>query len=546
VKPLLFRGTATAVLLALITSATAAPVTPPMAPPMKPPAPGPVADALSAMAQELGAATPPTMPVQQRMETLIKFRHSPATAAKLEKIYGSTPAWTLSRLPPTNAAAANGTALYRGALSALHFKDTDGSTVDWDPLAVEIGVRADGKAMNFVGHWPQLTSVSKDVRIAMRNMTVEGKQERSADGLWFGAAWVDIASVVFEPTRGGPRIALEGMRTDQRMSDRQKLVDLGYQFQIKRIAVGTDGVDNFKLSTRLTGIDRQTMLELQAYGEKQAAAGQPATAAEKRAALVPMLNAMARGAIRSGTALDIDELSASFHGQTLRANGRVSLENAVEADADNAPALLKKLVVKLHVTAPMALLREVTNVLAEVQVKARNKGAANPREVAQLAGSMNDIALGKMVSSGYVRVEGDTLISDIEFNGGNGGLRINGKAAALPQLPGVMPPGSGLAGGAGAGLMQARRIDDRCKLPDYPADVVTADSPLSLTMRLIVKADGSVRNVTLAVPSARPDYDQAVLAAAARCVYIPALRNGQPVDTPVAWKVTREAGSVRP
>jgi TonB family protein len=256
-----------------------------------------------------------------------------------------------------------------------------------------------------------------------------------------------------------------------------------------------------------------------------------------------MLNAMARGAIRSGTALDIDELSASFHGQTLRANGRVSLENAVEADADNAPALLKKLVVKLHVTAPMALLREVTNVLAEVQVKARNKGAANPREVAQLAGSMNDIALGKMVSSGYVRVEGDTLISDIEFNGGKGGLRVNGKAAALPALPGLT---SGAATGAGAGLMQARRIDDRCKLPDYPADVVTADSPLSLTMRLIVKADGSVRNVTLAVPSTRPDYDQAVLAAAARCVYIPALRNGQPVDTPVAWKVTREAGSVRP
>jgi TonB family protein len=194
----------------------------------------------------------------------------------------------------------------------------------------------------------------------------------------------------------------------------------------------------------------------------------------------------------------------------------------------------------------MALLREVTNVLAEVQVKAKNKGAANPREVAQLAGSMNDIALGKMVSSGYVRVEGDMLVSDIEFNGGKGGLRINGKPAALPPLPGVMPAGSGLAGGAGAGLMQARRIDDRCKLPDYPADVVTADSPLSLTMRLIVKADGSVRNVTLAVPSARPDYDQAVLAVAARCVYIPALRNGQPVDTPVAWKVTREAGSVRP
>ena len=65
-------------------------------------------------------------------------------------------------------------------------------------------------------------------------------------------------------------------------------------------------------------------------------------------------------------------------------------------------------------------------------------------------------------------------------------------------------------------------------------------------MRLIVKADGSVRNVTLSSPSGRPDYDQAVLAAAARCVYIPALRNGQPVDMPEVWKVVREPGMCRP
>ena len=106
----------------------------------------------------------------------------------------------------------------------------------------------------------------------------------------------------------------------------------------------------------------------------------------------------------------------------------------MEADAANLPQLLKKLVLRLHVQAPVALLREVTRTLAEQQIKAKNKGVADPQAVAQLAASMNDIALGKLVSGGFVRVEGEQLVSDIEYRGG---LKINGKAVDLPAIPGV-------------------------------------------------------------------------------------------------------------
>lgn len=522
---------------------------PPTGAPVKaaPPAPGPVAQALTAMTVELGGASKSSMPLHQRFDSLLQFRHTPATAAKLARIYGGATPWTLTRLP--NSAGADGWH-YRGVLAALQFKDVDGSTVEWAPAVFDFAIGADDRSLTMHGAWPQLTSSDKSARMTVRDVKMRGAQARSSDELWFGDSRFDIGSVAVDLATPGQRFEIDGISVATSMIDRGANVELGYELGMRRMAAAGESIDNFRLATRVTAIDRAGMLELQAMGHKDAGAGAGTPEQQRqqaRQAMLPALQAFARSAVRKGTALEIDELSASYHGQTLRASGRVALEGALEADVDNPAALLKKIVARFTVKAPMALLREVANGVARLQVRAKNKAEGSPREVAQLAGSLNDIMLGKLMSNGYARVEGDVLVADIEFNAARGGLRINGKAVALPALP------TGAGAGAAAPLasaspqmMQARRIDARCVLPDYPADVVKSDAPLKLAMRLLVKADGSVRNVTLAAPSGRPDYDQAVLAAAARCVYIPALRNGQPVDTPVLWKVERELGTTHP
>ncbi len=495
---------------------------------------------MTALVQELSAATPTSMPVQQRLDALLQFRHSPATAALLENIYGSTPAWTLSRLP-----SADGAAHYRGELAALHYSDANGST-DWAALPITLAVSGDGRTVTYSGSWPSLASVDKTVRIDMRGLTLAGQQQRAADQLSLGSVSVDLASMAFEPVSGGPRFVMEGIHNDSSMDEQAGRLGIGYQLAVRRIAVGGDGVDNLKLVTRFGPLDRASMLELQALGQRPLATG--ASVQQRQAQLAPVLKALARGVIRSGSVLEIDELSASFHGQTIRASGRLSLDKAVEADADNLPALVNKLVGRLDLKAPLALLTAVSTTMAELQVRAANQGVAAPPAVAQLAATINDTLLGKMVSSGLVRVDGDLLVTDIVYSG-SGGLRINGKAASLPAVGSKRSSAAGnvssTAGGAPS-MLQARRIEGRCTLPDYPADIVKEDTPLSLTLRLLVKADGSVRHVTLAAASTRPAYDQAVLAAAARCAYLPALRNGQPVDVPVAWKIVRETGSTRP
>jgi TonB family protein len=497
-------------------------------------APGPVADALTSLMTELSTATPASMPTHQRLDALLQFAPSATAAAKLARIYGSTPPYTFSR-----QAAGTGGWNYRGVLSPLHFKDQDGSTVDWDAATTDIAVGKDDRSLTVQASWPRLVSADRMMRVSLLDARMSGKQVRAEDGLWFGSALVDIASVNFAPA-SGPVMAIKDIHIEQAIAPQAsnaRLAQIDYSMRAARIGFGDEGIDQLHVATRVTGLDRASLEHMQNLSE------QHLSAEARKAAMPSMLTALAKGAVRGGTALEIDDLSASFHGQTLRASGRVHLEGATDADAEQLPSLLKKMVARLTVKAPLALVREVANVVATAQLKAKAKdGKPDPQAVAQLAASMNDIFIGKMVSGGFVRLDNDMLVADIELKGGTG-LRINGKPVALPTpaTAGVPPVAS-----ASPQMMQARRVDDRCTLPAYPADVVKADAPLQLSMRLIVKADGSVRNVTLASPSTRPDYDQAVLAAAARCVYIPALRNGQPVDAPVLWKVVREAGTLHP
>ena len=59
-------------------------------------------------------------------------------------------------------------------------------------------------------------------------------------------------------------------------------------------------------------------------------------------------------------------------------------------------------------------------------------------------------------------------------------------------------------------------------------------------------ADGTISKLMLARGSGLPAYDEAVLAAAAHCIYIPALRDGKPVAVPATWDIVRAPGSLRP
>jgi TonB family protein len=107
---------------------------------------------------------------------------------------------------------------------------------------------------------------------------------------------------------------------------------------------------------------------------------------------------------------------------------------------------------------------------------------------------------------------------------------------------GVEQPAVPLAGN----VLRARQLEDACRLPDYPDDVVRADQPLRVTLAYRVDAEGRVRDAAVTAPSGQPAWDAALVAAMGNCAYLPALRDGSPIALPMTWTITRERGTRRP
>ncbi|WLI89869.1 DUF945 family protein [Massilia sp. R2A-15] len=499
------------------------------------PAPRPVAkpsavmDAMLSTMRELQAADKSKLPMRERLDALAEFHHTPETAQKLKTVFGSERPWTLARLP-----VSNGRYDYVGTLAPLHYTSEAGENYEWAPLTLKVSLDKASRNMTTNGSWPSLVFDDKNVHVAVRDISLSAKQKRGFGDLWFGASQASIASVQFDVKKDGTKVALEDIRFHGNLVERPKAADLAYGFSIKSITALGEKVDNVKFAMRMTNIDKATMAELKVLGEKANSNAPGSTPEQQLAAMQPVFKSLGKAVIQRGAAWEIDEISAGYKGNTASLKGRVTVEGASDADLANMPALVKKIVARFNIRVPVALVRDITTNVATRQVSAQAKGGpANPQTVAQIAQSMHDIIIGKMVGGGYARIEKDVLVSDIEFRGGV--LRINGKEIALPAFNAPRTP-----------PLQARRIESRCVLPDYPESVVRGEQPFELSISFVVKADGTVADVGIVKPSQIPAYDQALLAAMEHCAYMPALIDGKPVQMPTTWHIVSEPGQARP
>jgi TonB family protein len=214
----------------------------------------------------------------------------------------------------------------------------------------------------------------------------------------------------------------------------------------------------------------------------------------------------------------------------------VALQGATRADLDNIDRLTKKVVARFEVRLPMALVSEIAATFAAKQVAAQaaqRGGSADPQTVAQLRQNMTDLVVGKLVGPGFARLENDVLVSTLEWK--NGILSANGKPVPLPK------PNQNTAAVPGT-ILQARLVEGSCTLPGFPDEVVRADRALRQRIDFTIGVDGRVKDARVGQPSGFPDYDRAMLEALARCTYIPALRDGKPIELRSSRESVRSAG----
>jgi TonB family protein len=495
------------------------------------PKPGPVADAMQSALRELQLAQDPRLPLPVQLDRVAGMRYTPETAAKLRTVFGDEQPFTILRQP-----GKPGRLSYQARLQPLRYAGEAGSRVDWDEALLDLDMDQAGKTVDFEGHWNTVSAEDPTMRLRAEGITFSGRQSRSHDRLWFGHGQVRIASVRGESPQtpnAGMDLSMDELSMSWRTVDRAKTVDMQFQQRIGSIAAAGEKIEDLRFDMRIVNIDRASMVALQAASERQRKDLAAMTPEQQAEAIKPLLFGFGKAALVRGSAIEIDEISARFRGNKASIRGRVKLDGAVESNLQDVGTLLKKIVARFEIRVPVAMVRDVASAVAE-----RQKQPA-------MGQTMSDVVIGKLVGGGFARIEDDVLVSNIEFRDGK--LSANGKEIALPQAAaGAAPLVKSQRSNLPPGALQARRIEESCRLPDYPDEVVSMDQPLRVTFAYRVDVDGNVRDARVVAPSRVPAWDQAALEAVGRCRYIPALQDGKPIEVQMSWSVMRAAGSRHP
>lgn len=524
---------------------TTAPAPKPPAPVKAPAPPSPTAQALHAALGEVRAGRA-TASYAQWLDSLPGFRFSGATAALLVRQLGTDKLFTVQRQD-----AAGGAREYVLSAPALRHTAPDGSSIAWDPMRATLQLQADGHAATNRFSVPRLTMEDNTARFTLRNL--QGALDSADIDSPYGdmKAEVDAVQILTKPD--GSTIAMDGLFAKVAVTDRGDKASMLYETGMRTLTVQGERLDDLHLALRVSGIDKaaleksvqlgkQIEAQQQRQQQQQQQRSQPPTAAERSALMLPVLRQLGLALMAKGAVMDLDDLSIAYRGSTARLHGQAHLEAGAPADLDQPAMLLKKIVVHADLGVPVAMVRAFTENMAKKQL-ARQQSGADAATIAKAGAAIYDAMLRAALANGYVRVEGDMLVTTIDVR--DGAVRINGKPLPLPR-PDAPVAAEVAAVNRSTGMMRARRIAEKCLLPAFPPEVVAGDQALSLALQLTVNPDGSVGRLALTRPSDWPAYDQAVLAAAARCTYIPALRNGQPVAVSEVWEVVRVPGSARP
>jgi uncharacterized protein YdgA (DUF945 family) len=510
-------------------------------PPVAKPAPGPVADAMQSALRELQLAQDPRQPLPIQLDSMAAVRYTPETGAKLRAVFGNEQPFTIARQP-----AKPGRLLYRLRLQPLHYAGQNDARVDWDEALIDLDMDKAGKTVDFSGSWNTISASDPSFRLSAENMSLAGHQRRSQDKLWFGNGQLRIGRVRGDTPQNpnaGTELTMDDLRMDWHTVERPKTVDMQFQQRIGSIAAAGEKVEDVRFDMRLVNIDRASLVALQAAGERQRQQLKTMTPEQQLAAMKPMFQTMGKAAIVRGSAIEIDEISARYRGNKASIRGRIGFAGAVEADLQDLTKLVKKIVARFEIRVPVAIVRDVAGVVAERQ--ARQQGAAaNPMPPAQVGQTITDVIVGKLVGGGFARIENDVLVSNVEFRDGK--LTANGKEVTLPKpAPGGAPPVQGQRSSLPPNALQARRIEDSCRLPDFPDEVLAQDKTLHASFAWRVDEAGKVENVRVIAPSGYPGWDQTMVEVLGQCRYIPALQGGKPIGLKVDWNVIRTAGGPR-
>ena len=380
-------------------------------------------DALTALGTELKAAIGAGKgnPIPY-LDKLAAHEYSDATKQKLTKVFGNTEPLTIKR-----SEADGGAVAYAVTAPAHTYRDQDATTFSWSELGVNLLVDKAGQNMTSSGNWSAFSVAGKNVTMTASDMTLESKQRRSTQNIWLGTVKAGIGKVAITPV-AGPGVVMEDMTFASNVTQHGKMIDIGYESQIKAIKVVGESVDDFRFAMRMLNIDMRTLEKMTDAITEAEQAGK--TKDQQLAVIMDQFKLLGKSAALRGTSVEIDDFSLGFHGNRAVIKGIVSLLKGSDADFVTTAKFANKVVARLQVRVPLALVNDIAK--AVMTKEAQGKGEKPSVDgIAQAAQSVTDVIVGKVITGGFAKLEDGVLVSLIEFKGGK--LTFNGKEVALPK-----------------------------------------------------------------------------------------------------------------
>nr|WP_315250579.1 DUF945 family protein [uncultured Duganella sp.] len=399
--------------LAIPTFATAAK-------PKPPEVPSELSHTVTRAAQELKVLQGESNFVRQ-LDNYAKFEFSPELRPKLKAIFGSERPFPLERVP----GSAKGQIDYVGKLAAHSYKQPNGTEFSWTDAVLNITTDKAGRAVSGNGSWPSLLVTGPGSAFSMVNMRLNSKQQRGADGVTYGDVNLKIGVITARALQaeGGSKevMRLNGVEFRSDVMRRGTAAEIAIRTTVEAITVGNEQVDHANFAFRFTKIPAKALAELDKSIRVQE--NSKLSQAEQSKQQLKVMTDFGKRALVAGATLVIDDLSASYHGNTASVKGSIGFSRLVESDFKGFAEWMKKMVARFEVRVPVALVKDASRAFAAKSIDASAPDAA--QQIDKAADGMVSVVVGKVVTSGYAVIEKDELRAIIDIK--NGKLIVNGK-----------------------------------------------------------------------------------------------------------------------
>ncbi|WP_284198387.1 DUF945 family protein [Chitinimonas prasina] len=368
---------------------------------------------------ELSPLVSSELALEAKLERIEKFDFSEPTQQRLKKLFGNARPLHFSKQK-----LADGDIAVDFKLDPLKYHDEPAaSLMNWSGMAGRALVKSDMRRVTMTASSDTLDMDNKELTLKATGLTMASSQMKGPLDLWFGNGEARVEQVTVTPKRLPMTVQLHALRYGFDMQAKGKTVVIGYTGSIKAIKWGEDSVEDANLAVRISGLQLEALAAMNKDAKAQAAKKQVPAAQLDAALAMVMKHGVAM--VKQGVVLDVDDISARYHGHKAQIKGQVKLAKLTDRDLQNFDRIMKKVQLRFDASVPLGMVRELSRTM---MAKQGGEGV-DKQQLDEASEQMVRSGIDTLKQNNWARLEGDVLRSTLVMNQGK--LLLNGKPLSL-------------------------------------------------------------------------------------------------------------------